>query len=129
MLSESELERQKREKFEHLIIGAETLTRDVESIWQLEIGWGYKEIQQALEKDRVELGKYLIEKARESEGEERMKTLQSLNQVCNWTDLKSEEIGTADEEREELWQKSQKEIKENKRKSRKGLLGWIKEKI
>ncbi len=128
-MNESESERQKREKIEHLLIGVETLTRDVESSAQLEIDPGFKEIQDTLERDRVELGKYLIEKARKLKGEELMKILQSLNQVYSWTDLKSEEIGTTNEERKKLWEKSQEEIKENKRKSRKGLLGWIKEKI
>ncbi len=86
-----------------LMFFAHTLMNEVEHSWQLEFDLGYKYMLEILNANKVELGKYLIEKARSTGSVERMKYLQSLNQVTCWTKLKSEEIGTTDKEREELW--------------------------
>lgn len=124
---------EEKEKFyETLLRDVDILTKksfEYEHSWQMEYDPICKEVENNVKKHKIELGQYLIEKARKSEGEERMKTLQSLNQVFNWTSLKPEEIGTTAEEWKELWDKTIGEIKESKRKSRKGLLGWIREKI
>ena len=53
-----------------------------------------------------------------------MKILQSLNQLFSWVELKSEDIGSTEEERKQLWDKSQEEIKSKK----KGLFSRFKRK-
>ncbi len=122
--NENEIKEEKERHYQHLTEIAYKLTNEIEHSWQLEFGGWPKDAIKTLEENKIDFGKHLIEKAKETEGEEKMKILQSLNQLFSWVELKSEDIGSTEEERKQLWDKSQEEIKSKK----KGLFSRFKRK-